>query len=119
MNSKPVKMSDVERAKVRVEGVVQEGIIDGEIDGALSLAARSTRGSSRGALAGRLGLIGGVWEGGPRVGWMIIGGKVESVCRVPRSQSQYSRPRGIVMGPPVLHGRTQARFKDKTASDEP
>jgi hypothetical protein len=76
-------MADMKWAKVCMEGIVEKGIIDCEIHGASLFAARS-RGIGS-ALARRLWLLSGVGKRGFRIGRVVVGSQVESICIVLRS----------------------------------
>jgi hypothetical protein len=85
-HGKPIQMSNVERAKVGVEGIVQKRVINGEVDRRTSLWAGrfGNRGASYAlagsALAGDFGgIFGRIWKGSLRIGRVGVRGYVQAV----------------------------------------
>lgn len=79
MDREAVEMTNVQRTKIRMERVIQKGVVHGKIYGAPSLAGRALLGSRR-AFAGRLWLLRWVWEWGSCVRRVVVGSEVETIC---------------------------------------
>lgn len=79
MHRKAVEVANVVRAKVRMECIVEQGILHCKIDRAAALAARGAGVGSRGALAGGLGLLQREGKRRSRVWRGVIGGKVQTI----------------------------------------
>jgi hypothetical protein len=74
LQSKSVEMTDMERTKVMVEGIIEESIIDGEVARWLSLrdGRWSIRGSLRALTRRSSGRRLGIWEYSVGVGGLDI-----------------------------------------------
>jgi hypothetical protein len=82
LDSEAVEVANVQGAKVAVEGVVEQRLVDAEVDGRLGLGGRGCGcGVARGALRGRLALL-GVGKGRVCVGRVRVRGEVETVLDV-------------------------------------
>jgi len=77
VNRKAIEVTNVVRAKIRMESIIEQAILHCEIDRAASLAAGSAGLGS--TLAGRLGLLQRKGEGRSRIRRGIIGGKIETI----------------------------------------
>lgn len=80
VNSKSVEVANVQRAKVMVEGIVEESVIDGEVARRLSGAGRWCGGRLP-TLPGR-GRCLGVWERCLRGGRVNVSGQVQAVWHI-------------------------------------
>lgn len=79
---KSVQVTNVEGTKVRMEGIIEEGIINSEVDGRSALARRGSGLSPSSSLAGRLGLLERIREWGSR-GWSrVVRSQVQAICVV-------------------------------------
>lgn len=85
----PVEVANVQWAKVAVEGVVQERLVDTKVDGRVRLGAGGSRTylRARRPLGGRLALL-GVRERSVRIGRACVGCQVESVLDVLGDRSE-------------------------------
>ena len=83
LDGESIQMTDVQRAKVAVEGVVQQRLVDAEVDGGKRLVGgdSGTAMCARRALRGRLRLL-GVGEGRRGIWSIRIRGQVEAVLDV-------------------------------------
>jgi hypothetical protein len=82
LDSEAVEVANVQGAKVAVEGVVEQRLVDAEVDGRLGLGGRGCGGGmARGALRGRLALL-RVGKGRVCVGRVRVRGEVETVLDV-------------------------------------
>lgn len=93
VNSEPVEVADVERAKVCVEGVVEEGVVNSEVH--RSLAARRRNRSrllliSRGSFAWRLWWWGRVWEWSLGGRGSVVGSEVQAIYNAVSKSSRKS-----------------------------
>lgn len=77
VNRKAIEVTNVVRAKIRMESIVEQGILHCEIDRAASLAAGSAGMGS--TFAGRLGLLQREGKGSSRIRRGIVGGKIETI----------------------------------------
>lgn len=75
-HSESIQVADVERAKVCMEGIVEEGIINREVDRASSLAGRARLGPT---FARGLGSVLRERERGPRVGRRAIRREIQTI----------------------------------------
>lgn len=98
-----VQVSNVERAKVVVEGIVQQRIVDGEVAGRLLLrlagpfaGGRASAGNGRGRVA--------VGEKGERIGLLVVGSKIEAVCNGTLSVSMVGLLDLVVKSTSFEHG---------------
>lgn len=76
LNGKAVQMSDMKRAEIVVEGIVEERIVNGKVARRLAVARgrrRMTGGSSLGSFPRGLGMR---WEQGIGVGRVDVGSKI-------------------------------------------
>ena len=84
LDGEAVEVADVQRAKVAVEGIVEQRLVDAKVDGRLGLGrvgGRGRGGVTRGALRGRVALF-GVGKGRVGVGRVRVRGEVETVLDV-------------------------------------
>ena len=90
-----VQVADVQRAKVVVEGVVEEAVVDGEVEGRLPLVLPAPRGRPRRVAVGE-----------ERVGrrWLRVSRDVEAVCLGAQGVSGFLNGdlKAIAFSPPTL-----------------
>lgn len=81
-----VQVADVQRTKVVMEGIVQEGVVDGEVArGCAGTGQGRCIGGARRPFPGRWGRWLGGWKQGFGRGRVDVGGEIEPVWRWSRS----------------------------------
>jgi hypothetical protein len=75
-----VQVTNVERAEIRMESIVEKGIVNSEVDGRSALGRRGSGLCPSSTLAGRLGLFERIREWSARGRSRIIRSQVEAIC---------------------------------------
>jgi hypothetical protein len=75
-----VQVTNVERAEIRMECIVEKGIVNSEVDGRSALGRRGGGLSPSSSLAGRLGLLQRIREWSARGRSRIVRSQVEAIC---------------------------------------
>lgn len=109
-----VEVTDVERAKVVVEGIVEESVVNGKV----VRLPQSLRGRRRGSVGGLLRALAGgagwfgIGEERVLVGGIEVGGEIETVCngqhvnglaRVGQVGGESGRASSCIVGAVVFH----------------
>jgi hypothetical protein len=99
LHRKAVQVADVQRAKVAVESVIQQGLVNAEVDRRERLGASSSRPCrrTRGALRRRRMLL-RVRERGVRIWCVCIRGEIKSVLDVLEGYRLSIRPGALCFG---------------------